>query len=225
MNFMGNVKDVVCVSAQDEYNALKERTEKEKEKIGSNIKGILEIGKDKAFLLDYEEFAVVVYKLGMGIVAASQSCSKIIREYGNKLENVYLIGTCGCKSTGMFAIDKTYQEVDLRPLGFKLGESPDQPLYYECDKDKFQDLPKGNSLTVQRFVIDFPDTSFYRGLNLGTPIIDMEDYAFMASFEGLRVKRYILRGVSDAGDGGDWVANTKNVMTDLWDKVSKEFDR
>ena len=48
---------------------------------------------------------------------------------------------------------------------------------------------------------------------------------FMASTEGKGIKRYVIRGVSYAGSGDDWEANTKHVMKEIWDIFLKIFDR
>ena len=225
MNSLNYITDIMCIPSQGEYDAIKELIEEEKGVIGSVIKGSMETKPGKVMFLDFETFAAVICRSGFGAVATSLTIPQLLKEYGTKLERIYLVGTSGGKDGGIYKVENSYNEVDLRPLGYAMGESPDMPLSYKTDDDLFGDLQKANSLTVSRFVIDFPDTSLYLGMNKLPQLIDMEDYQFMASTDGRDIKRYIIRGVSDAGSGDDWQANTKRVMKEIWNIFLKIFDR
>ncbi len=225
MNSLNYITDIVCVPSQGEYDAIKEFVEEERGVIGSIIKGSMETKAGKVMFLDFETFAAVICRSGFGSTATSLTIPQLLKEYGTRLERIYLAGTSGGKEGGIYKIENCYNEVDLRPLGYAMGESPDVPLCYKTDDDLFGDVQKANSLTVSRFVIDFPDTSLYLGLNKLPQIIDMEDYQFMASTDGKNLKRYVIRGVSDAGSGDDWQANTKRVMKEIWNIFLKIFDR
>ncbi len=225
MNSLNYITDVLCLPSQLEYDAVKELIDEEKGVIGSIIKASMETKPGNVMFLDFETFAAVICRTGFGTAATAQSIDKIMREYGTKLERIYLAGTACANEEGIYKVENCYQEVDLRPLGFAMGETPDQPLCYTTDKDMFQELPKANSLTVARFVSEFPDTSLYLGMNKLTPLVDMEDYQFLASLYGKNIKSYIIRGISDSGSQEDWETNTKHVMKDIWNIFLNIFDR
>lgn len=159
---------------------------------------------------------------GVGKIATCQTLKKLSRSRiikGASIDHIIMAGSACGKTPGIYRIERVYQEIDLRPAGRSLGDSPDVPLYYDStdgnSKDyTFSDIPLADSLTVERFCTEFPDLSEYFDIS-DTTVVDMEDYAFIALLQDDYIPYTILRVVTDEGNYDSWTKSLEAGITEL----------
>ena len=177
------------------------------------------------YMIDDENTVCINFiQSGVGKVATCRTMKKLLKVfevYGSP-EHVVMAGSACGKVPGIYNIINTYQEIDLRPAGRKLGESPDLPVNYRCTGiSMFRDLKRSESLTVERFCTMFPDTSEYNEHNKF--VVDMEDYAFSAMLDDEEIPYSIVRGVTDEGSFDSWKDSLKSCISDIVEILFNKF--
>lgn len=168
--------------------------------------------------------ADVVY-CGVGKVNAAYRLTRALAEARALGRNVDLVVNVGSAGSSKFATHSVVEctvflqrDMDVRPLGFQIGETPydSSPAEIQVDK-RFHDLPAGRCGTGDSFEM--------AGAALACDVVDMEAYALakVCLLESVAFSsvKYITDG-SDHNAHNDWVANTPKAAA-AFEALYKNF--
>ncbi|MDR1822062.1 MAG: hypothetical protein LBQ91_06470 [Oscillospiraceae bacterium] len=140
-----------------------------------------------------------------------------------------LLGSAGGSQVGSYNVIRSYYDVDFRPFRPR-GESETMPFSVE-GYGKIPGLSgfdTAESITVSRFQSEIPGVPEI-AVQGGLPLLyDVEDYGFLYSISRLPEEKKpaaaaVLRTVTDSGDAGDFMANLKIKMIELYERVLAEL--
>ena len=163
-----------------------------------------------------------LYISGCGKINATMITMEIIKDAAvsdTPLTTIINYGTAGSTTgiTGLVDCTKFYQrDMDARPLGFELGETP-------CDIDPIIidfshiDNPIGKKLSCGT-----GDSFVTSGNSIETDVVDMEAYAIAKVCYNYNIDFISFKYITDSGDPNDWEDNyTKGIklfkrVLDTW---------
>ncbi len=172
--------------------------------------------------------ALNIQYTGVGKINATYFALKAIKLYKPTIViNFGSAGSLNKNISGLVQVEEVFQrDMDVRKLGFRLGETPFEdfidPLYVQdfafSNKDPY--FKRVSCSTGDNFVTEFPE--------LSSDIVDMELYAIakVCKYENLPLLAW--KYISDGADGNssrDWKKNVKIGVTEFKSKVLNFFER
>jgi len=164
-----------------------------------------------------------LYISGCGKVNAAMVTMEIIKDAAvsnTPLDTIINYGTAGSTTgvTGLVDCTRFVQrDMDVRPLGFPLGETP-----FDIDPSVIDfgwvDNPIGKKLTCGT-----GDSFVTSGNSLETDVVDMEAYAIAKVCYNYNIEFISFKHITDDGNPDDWEENyTKGIklfkeMLENWD--------
>ena len=174
-----------------------------------------------------EQVGAAVLYVGVGKVNAAYHLTQFIyqaRAQGHEIDLVLNVGTAGSTKYPTHSVVECttflQRDMDVRPLGFQIGETPFDPIIAEIKVErKFRELPEARCGTGDNFEITKAD--HLRALGLDCEVVDMEAFALakvcaLEKIDFASVK-YITDG-SDHAAAGDWkenVGKAAKIFADL----------
>lgn len=153
----------------------------------------------------FEKENIPVHFCGIGKVNAAATAMDVIHK--TKCKVMLNLGTAGSskfKTHDLVEISSFVQrDMDLSPLGFKVGETPFDPIPGKIDLiPYFSHLPKGVCGTGDTFETGAP--------KVACDLVDMEGYAIAKVCRKMGVQLISLKYITDGADHKaheDWAAN------------------
>ncbi|WP_349259018.1 5'-nucleosidase [Bdellovibrio sp.] len=153
----------------------------------------------------FEKENVPVFYTGIGKVNAALTAMDVVHKTQCKV--IINLGTAGSgkfKTHELVEVSSFVQrDMDISPLGFKVGETPFDPLPGAIDLiPYFPELPKGVCSTGDNFETGTP--------KLPSDLVDMEGYAIAKVCRKMGVQMISLKYITDGADHNahnDWAAN------------------
>lgn len=155
----------------------------------------------------FEAEDIKVHYTGVGKVNAALTAMDVIHSSGCKV--IINLGTAGSSKFNahdLVEVSRFVQrDMDVSPLGFKVGETPFDPLPEGIDLIPFfSDLPRGVCGTGDSFETGAPKVS--------CDLVDMEGYAIAKVCRKKGVQFVSLKFITDGADDQahkDWEANLR----------------
>ncbi|MDR0813793.1 MAG: hypothetical protein LBO63_07330 [Oscillospiraceae bacterium] len=140
-----------------------------------------------------------------------------------------LLGSAGGAQLGVYHVTRSYYDCDFRPFRPR-GEGETMPFYVEGygNVPGLAGFDAAESITITKFQSEIPATPDI-AVQGGLPLLyDVEDYGFLYSVSRLPEDKKpaaaaVLRTVTDAGDAGDFMANLKVKMIELYERAIAEI--
>lgn len=153
----------------------------------------------------FEKESIPVFYTGIGKVNAALTAMDVIHKTQCKV--IINLGTAGSskfKTHDLVEVSSFIQrDMDISPLGFKVGETPFDPLPGAIDLiPYFPELPQGVCSTGDNF-----ETGVSK---LPSDLVDMEGYAIAKVCRKMGVQMISLKYITDGADHNahnDWAAN------------------
>ncbi|MNJ92493.1 Aminodeoxyfutalosine nucleosidase [compost metagenome] len=153
----------------------------------------------------FEKENISVNYCGIGKVNAAAMAMDLIHKTRCKV--MINLGTAGSgkfKTHELVEISSFVQrDMDISPLGFKIGETPFDPIPLAIDLiPYFSELPKGVCGTGDSFEVTTP--------KVACDLVDMEGYALAKVCRKMGVQLISLKYISDGADDkahNDWAEN------------------
>lgn len=153
----------------------------------------------------FEKENIPVFYTGIGKVNAALTAMDVVHKTQCKV--IINLGTAGSgkfKTHELVEVSSFVQrDMDISPLGFKVGETPFDPLPGAIDLiPYFPELPKGVCSTGDNFETGTP--------KLPSDLVDMEGYAIAKVCRKMGVQMISLKYITDGADHNahnDWAAN------------------
>lgn len=152
----------------------------------------------------FEKENIEVCYTGIGKVNAAISVTQAILE--KKPKYILNLGTAGsAKFKTHDLVECTgfvQRDMDISPLGFKIGETPLDPIPGQINSETLTRLPKGICGTGDSFEVGPP--------RLACDLVDMEAFALAKACKKMGVPLTSIKYITDGSDKDahkDWVAN------------------
>lgn len=153
----------------------------------------------------FEEEKIPVFYTGIGKVNAALTAMDVIHRTQCKV--LINLGTAGSSRFNTHELIEVtgfvQRDMDLSPLGFKLGETPFDPLPDQIDLIPFfAELPRGVCSTGDNFETGVP--------KLHADLVDMEGFAIAKVCRKMGVQMISLKYITDGANHNahnDWAAN------------------
>nr|WP_246845690.1 5'-nucleosidase [Bdellovibrio sp. ZAP7] len=153
----------------------------------------------------FENENIPVHYTGIGKVNAALTAMDVIHK--TKCKVIINLGTAGSskfKTHELIEVSSFVQrDMDITPLGFKVGETPFDPIPGSIDLiPYFGELPHGICSTGDNFETGTP--------KLPCDLVDMEGYAIAKVCRKMGVQLISLKYITDGADHNahnDWAAN------------------
>ena len=153
----------------------------------------------------FEKENIPVFYTGIGKVNAALTAMDVVHKTQCKV--IINLGTAGSgkfKTHELVEVSSFVQrDMDISPLGFKVGETPFDPLPGAIDLiPYFPEQPKGVCSTGDNFETGTP--------KLPSDLVDMEGYAIAKVCRKMGVQMISLKYITDGADHNahnDWAAN------------------
>jgi len=163
-----------------------------------------------------EALGAPVLYVGVGKVNAAYHLTQFIyeaRASGHEIDLVVNVGTAGSSKFPTHSVVECTQflqrDMDVRPLGFQIGETPFDPVVAEIKVDrKFRELPEARCGTGDNFETMKADA--LRALGLDCEVVDMEAFALAKVCHHEKIEFASVKYITDGSDhaaAGDWKAN------------------
>jgi adenosylhomocysteine nucleosidase len=174
-----------------------------------------------------EQHGLAVLYVGVGKVNATYHLTQFIyqaRADGHEIDLVINVGTAGSSKIPTHSVVECTQflqrDMDVRPLGFQIGETPFDPIVGEIRVErKFRELPEARCGSGDNFETMKADEA--RAAGLDCDVVDMEAFALAKVCQHEKIEfasvKYITDG-SDHGAANDWKENVPKaarVFADL----------
>lgn len=173
-----------------------------------------------------EQIGAAVLYTGVGKVNAAYHLTQFIyeaRTNGHEIDLVVNVGTAGSsKHPTHDVVECTtflQRDMDVRALGFALGETPfDQTKEIKVER-KFKELPQARCGSGDNFETEKADKEREAGLDCD--VVDMEAYALAKVCAQEKIDFASVKYITDGSDhsaANDWLENTKlaaKVFADL----------
>ena len=162
----------------------------------------------------FEQAPVNLHYCGIGKVNAAHKTTEVILTQKPAL--ILNLGSAGSKHFATHALVEcesfVQRDMDISPLGFKIGETPMDELGYELSVPTyFSELPKGVCGTGDSFEVG-PGKMPYH-------LVDMEAYAMAKICRRYGVPFISLKYITDGADDSahqDWYENLKPASQKLF---------
>ncbi|WP_413583471.1 5'-nucleosidase [Bdellovibrio sp. HCB288] len=153
----------------------------------------------------FENENIQVHYTGIGKVNAALTAMDVIHK--TKCKVIINLGTAGSakfKTHELIEVSSFVQrDMDITPLGFKVGETPFDPIPGQIDLiPYFAELPHGICSTGDNFETGTP--------KIPCDLVDMEGYAIAKVCRKMGVQLISLKYITDGADHNahnDWAAN------------------
>ncbi|MBO9667003.1 MAG: 5'-nucleosidase [Bdellovibrio sp.] len=153
----------------------------------------------------FEKESIPVHYTGIGKVNAALTAADVIHK--TKCKVIINLGTAGSskfKTHELVEVATFVQrDMDISPLGFKVGETPFDPIPGALHLIPFfPELPQGICSTGDNFEIGTP--------KIACDLVDMEGYAIAKVCRKMGVQLISLKYITDGADHNahnDWAAN------------------
>lgn len=153
----------------------------------------------------FEKDNIEVFYTGIGKVNAALTAVEAIHKTQCKV--MINLGTAGSSKFNTHdlveVVSFVQRDMDITPLGFKIGETPFDPIPEAIELIPFfKDLPRGICSTGDNFETGTP--------KLYSDLVDMEGYAIAKVCRKKGVQMVSLKYITDGADHNahnDWVAN------------------
>lgn len=153
----------------------------------------------------FEEAQIPVHYTGIGKVNAAATTMDLINKMNPKV--VINLGTAGSSKFDTHSIVEVstfvQRDMDITPLGFKVGETPFDNLPNEILTDTFfSDIPSGVCGTGDSFEVGAP--------KLACDLVDMEGYAIAKVCKRKNIRFISVKYISDGANEKshlDWEEN------------------
>lgn len=167
----------------------------------------------------FEQASIPVTYCGIGKVNAALTAMDLIHR--TKCKVMINLGTAGSakfKTHDLVEVSSFVQrDMDISPLGFKLGETPFDPLPGAIELIPFfSDLPSGICGTGDSFEVG--------GTKLPCDLVDMEGYALAKVCRKMGVQLISLKYITDGADHNahnDWQENLVHGSKKLFEYYKK----
>ncbi len=167
-----------------------------------------------------ENLGAPVLYVGVGKVNAAYHLTQFIyeaRASGHDIDLVINVGTAGSHVFPTHAVVEcstfVQRDMDVRPLGFKIGETPFDSIFGEIKvARKFKGLPEARCGTGDNFETTKADAA--RAAGLECDVVDMEAYALAKVCALEKIEFASVKYISDGSDhhaAGDWKENVKRA--------------
>lgn len=168
----------------------------------------------------FEKESFRVYYTGIGKVNAAMVATDVIHK--TKCKVIVNLGTSGSsrfKTHELVEVSSFVQrDMDITPLGFKVGETPYDPIPGAIDLIPFfPELPNGICGTGDTFETGAP--------KVACDLVDMEGYALAKVCRKMGVQLISLKYITDGADDQahkDWEANLlsgAHKLLEYWKKM------
>lgn len=154
----------------------------------------------------FEKAGIEVHYTGIGKINATFKATELI--IGRPVKQVLNLGTAGSHKFATHSLIEcigfVQRDMDLTPLGFPRGETPDDPIKGKLMVEPISHLPKGICGTGDVFEVSLP--------KLDCDLVDMEAYALAKVCRKLNVGFHSFKYITDGSDQDahkDWVANLR----------------
>lgn len=152
----------------------------------------------------FESEGLEICYTGIGKVNAAIAITQAIVE--KKPKYVVNLGTAGSAKFKTHDVVEcsafVQRDMDISPLGFKIGETPLDPIPGKIAVETLSQFPKGVCGTGDSFEVGAP--------RLACDLVDMEGYALAKACKKLNVPLISVKYITDGSDKDahkDWVAN------------------
>jgi adenosylhomocysteine nucleosidase len=167
-----------------------------------------------------EALGAPVLYVGVGKINASYHLTQFIyeaRAQGHEIDLVINVGTAGSSKFPTHSVVEcttfVQRDMDVRPLGFKIGETPFDPILGEIKIERqFKGLPEARCGSGDNFEIAKADLA--RAAGLECDVVDMEAYALAKVCQHEKIGFASVKYISDGSDhkaAGDWKENVKKA--------------
>jgi adenosylhomocysteine nucleosidase len=167
-----------------------------------------------------EDLGVPVLYVGVGKVNAAYHLTQFIyeaRAEGHEIDLVINVGTAGSATIPTHSVVECttflQRDMDVRPLGFQIGETPFDPIVGEIKVErKFKELPEARCGTGDGFETMKADAA--RAAGLECDVVDMEAFALAKVCALEKIEFASVKYISDGSDheaANDWKENVKKA--------------
>ncbi len=182
-----------------------------------NIKKEEKFGIPQKFIeAKYKDNDLVLCVGGIGKVNAAISTTRLIEKYNPDV--LIMIGVAGALNPSLkigdivVAKDAVYHDVDVTPLGYKIGEVPETGIIWKGDEDLVKDFENickenlkdkkvlvGRIASGDQFVASKDKANWIRE-TFQADAIEMESASFYHTLNLYGKKGVVLRAISDSAD-------------------------
>jgi adenosylhomocysteine nucleosidase len=163
-----------------------------------------------------EAQGLAVLYVGVGKVNATYHLTQFIyeaRSRGHEIDFVINIGTAGSPKFPTHSVVECttflQRDMDVRPLGFQIGETPFDPIMGEIVVErKFRELPEARCGSGDNFETLEADDA--RAAGLDCEVVDMEAFALAKVCQHEKIGFTSVKYISDGSDHNahnDWKEN------------------
>jgi len=190
--------------------------------VASNIAIIMALPSESHGLFEKEN--IHIYYSGIGKINAAMKAMEII--HAKRYNHILNLGSAGSSTFTTHSLVEINQfiqkDMDISPLGYKIGETPMDEISYHISVDQFlTDLPKGSCGTGDSFEIGQS--------KIKADIADMEAYAIAKVCLKNNIKFTSIKYITDGADHNahnDWEANLitgAHKLLEIYKKISSNF--